>query len=87
MAYLDVFCDCVEHKPSSRKPVDDGRCGGLGVCIIVGMMMGAVAGTVVRYFETPQNSSSALYSSHWPAAAFAPYVGAIIESAGPAIAA
>ncbi|HWC59110.1 MAG TPA: CPBP family glutamic-type intramembrane protease [Verrucomicrobiae bacterium] len=65
-----------------EKPWTTGAVVRLGVCVIIGMMMGAVAGTIVRYFETPQNSSVIAFLA-LAAAAFASYVGALVMLARP----
>ncbi len=65
-----------------EKPWSTGAVMRLGVSVIIGMMMGAVAGTVVSFFETPQNSSVILFLA-LAAAAFASYVGAIVMLARP----
>ena len=54
----------------------------LVISVIIGIMMGAVVATVIRYFETPQTSSLAEFLA-LAAAAFGSYVAAIVMLARP----
>ena len=66
----------------AEKPWKGWAVARLGVCILIGMMMGAVAGTVIQYFEAPQDSSVVEFVALSTVAA-ASYVGAIVLLARP----
>src|SRR4051794_36878525 len=76
------FVSALRTSRLPEKPWGTGAVARFVVCVVIGILIGAVVAAVVRYFETPQTAPVSAFLA-FAGAAFASYVAAIVMLSRP----